>query len=128
MIAVLPKSHRLAKARAVTLEELRSEKLILSANGLGPELGDHLIRRMATSGALLDIQLQKVGQCDLVNMVVRGFGVTITVGKLTRSPPDDIVLIPLAGRNVVTIHAAWMQSNPNPALSGLVRLAQRIAV
>lgn len=127
LFAVLSIAHRLAGAQTASLEELRSERLMLSAGGMGPELADHLNRRMTKSGGPLDLQLHRVGQCDLVNMVARGFGVTIVVGQLTRTPPDDVVLIPLAGRNAVTIHAVWLESNPNPALNGLLKIARQIA-
>jgi len=50
MIAVLPKSHPLADARIVSLEELRLESFILSDGGLGPDIENHLVRRLAKWG------------------------------------------------------------------------------
>lgn len=124
MIVVLPQSHRLAGARALMLEELCAEHIILSAGGLGPEIAAHLTRRTAKSGAEPNIHLHRAGQCNLVNMVARGFGATICVGQLPCSASDGVVLVPLAGRNVVSVHAVWMESNPNPALGGLLKIIQ----
>lgn len=121
---VLPKSHGLAQTSALMLEELRSEKLIFSASGVGPEVGDYFVRRMTKSGVEPDLQLHRVGLCDLINMVVCGFGVTIVVGQLPRVAPEEVVLIPLAGRSAIGIYAVWMESNSNPALSSLLDIVR----
>jgi DNA-binding transcriptional LysR family regulator len=120
IIAVLPKSHALAGARRLSLEELRGERFILGANGMGPDLREHLAKRMAKWGVEPKVQLHRVGQCNLINMVALGFGVTIVVGTPPRAATDSVVLVPLAGRNVLSLHAVWTESNPNPALKALL--------
>ncbi|WP_194291206.1 LysR family transcriptional regulator [Agrobacterium tumefaciens] len=123
MQAVLPRSHPQAGARRLSIEELQQEVFILSAGGLGPDIRDYLARRMAKSGTEPRIQLHRANQCDLINMVASGFGVTIAVGR-TRAAIDGIVYIPLAGRSTISVWAIWMDSNPNPALRGLLDIAQ----
>ncbi|MER8777032.1 LysR family transcriptional regulator [Mesorhizobium sp. M0977] len=125
MSVVLPKSHRLAGASRLTLEELRLERFVLCAGGLGPDIKDHLARRMLKWAGEPRIQLHHVGQCNLIDMVARGFGVTIVVGPLPRTETSGVALVPLAGRNVVPLHAIWMESNPNPALKGLLNIVRR---
>ncbi|BCH29803.1 LysR family transcriptional regulator [Mesorhizobium sp. L-8-10] len=124
MTAVLPKSHPLAAAPRLSLEDLRRERFILCAGGLGPDFEEHLLRRMARLGVEPRVQLHRVGQCNLINMVAMGFGVTLVVGPPPRAATDEIALVPLAGRNVVSLGAAWMESNPNPALKRLLDLVQ----
>lgn len=119
---VLPKSHRLAQVGALMLEELRSEKFIFSASGVGPKVRDYLVRHMENSGVQSDLRLHRVGFCDLINMVACGFGVTIVVGQLPRAAPEEVVIIPLAGRSAIGIHAVWVESNSNPALYRLVSI------
>lgn len=125
MIVVLPKSHHLAGERSVTLEELLPDKFILSAGGLGPDIEDHLVRCMSDEGAGPNIQLQRVSQCNLINMVALGFGVTIVVGPLPRAEIDGVVPVTLTSRNVIAIDAIWMESNPNPALKGLLNIVRK---
>lgn len=125
MIVVLPKSHRLATARELGLEELRDERIILSTGGLGPDIAEHLTRRMAKSEVEPNFQLHGVGQFNLVNMVARGFGVTIVVGPLPHTSSEGVVFIPLVGSNVTPLLAVWMESNPNPALKGLLHILGR---
>jgi DNA-binding transcriptional LysR family regulator len=125
MIAVLPKSHGLAGARTVKLDELRSEQFILSAGGLGPDIEGHLVRRMSKTGLGPSIRLQRVSQGNLIDMVAQGFGVTVVVGPLPCVEAYGVALVPLAGRNVVSVHATWMESNPNPALKGFLNIVQK---
>ncbi|RUV96485.1 LysR family transcriptional regulator [Mesorhizobium sp.] len=119
MIAVLPKSHPLAGARRLTLNDLRLEKFILGAGGLGPDIEDHIVARMAKLDVEVKVQLHRVDQSSLIDMVAMGFGVTVTVGSSPRHAPAGVAVVPLAGRNVVSLYAVWMECNPNPALKGL---------
>ena len=128
MIAVLPKSHALAGARRLSFEELRRERFILGASGVGPDLQEHLAKRMTKSGVEPRVQLHRVGQCNLINMVSLGFGVTIVIGTPPRAATDGVVLVPLAGRNVLSLHAVWMESNLNPALKTLLDIVRASAV
>ncbi len=122
LLAVLPRSHSEAGARRLSIEELQLETFILSAGGLGPDIKDYLTRRMTRSDTEPRIQLHRANQCDLINMVASGFGVTIAVGR-TRAI-DGVVFIPLAGRSSISVWAIWMDSNPNPTLRGLLDIAQ----
>lgn len=120
MVVVLPKSHPLAGASRLSLEELRRERFIFETSGLGPEIQEYLKKRMAKWDVEPRVQLHRVGQCNVINMVALGFGVTIIIGPPPRAATDGVVLIPLAGRNVLSLHAVWMESNPNPALRALL--------
>lgn len=124
MAAVLPKSHPLAGARRLNLEELRFERFVLGAGGLGPDIEEHLVRRMAKWGLEPRVQLHRAGQSNLINMVALGFGVTIVVGPPVHPATDGVVLVPLAGRDLMSLHALWMESNPNPALKGLLNIVR----
>lgn len=124
MMAVLPQSHSLANARKLSFEELRRERFILGASGVGPDLQQHLTKRLAKWGVESRVQLNRVGLCNLINMVALGFGVTIVIGTPPRAATDGVVVVPLAGRNVLSLHAVWMESNPNPALKGLLDIVR----
>ncbi len=127
MIAVLPRSHHLAGSRKLSLKDLRLERFILGAGGFGPDIEEYLARRMAKWGVEPRLQLHRVGQCDLINMVALGFGVTIVVGPPPRAAADDVALVPLAGKDVLSLWATWMESNPNPALKGLLDVMRALS-
>ena len=128
LMVALPKAHQFAGARAVMLEELRGDRLILSDGGFGPEVADYIARCAAKSGTEANVQRHQVGECDLINMVARGFGVTIVVGETKASTREDVVLIPLAGRHVLSLYAAWRKTNPNPALKVLLKILEASSV
>lgn len=123
MLAVLPRSHSHAGALRLSIDDLRQESFILSASGLGPDIRDYLTRRMTKLGIEPRIQLHRANPCDLINMVASGFGVSIVVGH-PRATVDDVVFVPMAGRSAISVWAIWMDSNPNPALRGLLDIAQ----
>jgi len=125
MVVAVPKSHPFASARRLRLEELQDEVFILGVGGLGPDIEGYLVRRMAKWSVTPNIQRQQVGPCDLVDMVARGYGATIVVGPLPYSAPPGVALIPLVGKNIMPLHAFWMESNPNPALEGLLKIIRR---
>lgn len=127
MVAVLPKSHPLAEARKLTLNDIRLEEFILGEGGLGPDIEEHIVGRMAKLGAEPRIQLHRVDQRNLIDMVAMGFGVTVTIGCFPRTAPAGVAVVPLAGRNVLSIYAAWMECNPNPALKRLLDIMRRSA-
>ncbi|NTA50033.1 LysR family transcriptional regulator [Agrobacterium tumefaciens] len=123
MLVVLPKSHSQSGARRLSIEDLQQETFNLSAGGPGPDIRDYLTRRMAKLGTELRVQLHRTNQCELINMVASGFGVTIVIGR-PRAAVDGVVFIPLAGRSAISVSAIWMDSNPNPALRALLDIAQ----
>lgn len=125
MVAALPKSHPLAGSRRLHLQELSREQFLLSASSFGPDIENHLTRRMGKLGIEPKIQLHRASLCDLLTMVAKGFGITVLVGPLPPAAPDDVELVPLAGRNVISICAIWMESNPNPALKGLLDILRK---
>jgi len=124
MMAVLPKSHPLASARKVSFEDLLQERFIFGASGMGPDLQEHLAKRLATWCIEPRVQLHRVGYCNLINMVALGFGVTLIIGAPPRAVADGVAVVPLAGRNVLSLHAMWMESNPNPALKALLDIVR----
>lgn len=124
MIAVLPKAHRLAHARELALDELHTERLILSAWGIGPDIEEELLKGTARRGLKSQVQLHRAGQCNLVNMVGMGFGVTITAGSPFKTTIGSVVLVPLAA-SVISMHAVWVESNRNPALKALIAVLRK---
>lgn len=124
MMAVLPTSHPLADAHELSLDELHLDRFILGANGIGPDLREHLAQRAPKRGVEPRVQLHRVGHCNLINMVALGFGVTIAIGPPPRATTDGVVPVPLTRRDVMPLYAVWMDSNPNPALKGLLDIVR----
>lgn len=127
LIAVLPASHSLAGERRLDLERLRAEHFILCAEGLGPDIEEYLVAHMARWDAKPRIQMHRVSQCDLVSMVAMGFGPTITIGHPQGAGTGGVASIPLTGKNLISLHAVWMEGNRNPTLEGLLSVLRGLA-
>lgn len=127
MVAILPKTHHLAQACRASFADLSQESFILSEGGMGPDLCEHLVSRMKQLGVQPKLQLHRVGQSTLIDMVTMGFGITISVRALPNGADRALALLPLVGRNVVSLHVGWMESNPNPALKHLLEIVERCA-
>lgn len=125
IVAVLPKSHSAAGARSLSLKDLENENFILCASSTGPELHNYLEKRMARRGLKLRAQLHPVSECNLIDMVALGLGITIGIGRQLGTATDGVVIVPLAGKNVLPLNAVWLESNPNPALKRLLAILQR---
>lgn len=128
MIAVLPKSHRLAKCPSLTLAQLRSEHFILSSGGLGEETAQYLREHLPGIGNELSLNLHHVGQLDLVQMVACGFGLTIVLENALPPSLEDVVLIPLLAHARVPITVLWMEANSNPALRVLLDILRQSTI
>lgn len=125
---VVPKSHSLAGAtRSLEPDELRSENFIFRAGGIGPDLAAYLKHGMFPSGGEPKTQSYRIDQCDLINMVARGFGVTAVMGTLPLSMGEDVVAVPLSGRSTIPVFAIWWAGNTNPVLKVLLRIARRFS-
>ncbi|BCH27870.1 hypothetical protein MesoLjLb_76550 [Mesorhizobium sp. L-8-3] len=87
---------------------------------MGPDLEEYLVTRMARWNVKPKVHIHSVCQCNLINMVAMGFGVTLAIGRPPGASSDGVALVPLTGRNVMSLQAIWMETNPNPALKRLL--------
>lgn len=125
IVVVLPRSHALSRARALTLEDLREERILLRSDGLGPDIADYLARWATSWGTPLAVEFHGVDQLSLIAMAARGFGVTISVGIDRCTTIEDVIFVPLAGGDVIPLYAVWQEANANPGLERLVEILRR---
>ncbi|KQM66533.1 MULTISPECIES: LysR family transcriptional regulator [unclassified Sphingomonas] len=81
IFVAVPSSHSLSGQTEVSWGDIAKERFILSAGGPGPEIHDYLIKRLSAPGFRLDIRIHRVGRENLMNMVARGFGLTLTTAS-----------------------------------------------
>lgn len=125
LAVVLPRSHPLATTAKLALEDLRLEHFVLSAGGWGPDIRGYLMGRMAEWAVEPRVRLQRVDQCNLIEMVAVGLGVSIAVASRLLDCRDDVALVPLAETKILSLYAIWMESNANPALRILLDIIQK---
>jgi DNA-binding transcriptional LysR family regulator len=125
IVAVMPRSHPMAGRNAILPVDLVSERLILTAGGFGPEVAQYLVRYLAPHGHQPTLQMQQVGQYDLLSMVARGLGITVAFDQPSPMVPGGLSLVPLADASPVPINAAWETSNSSPLLRQMRKVVRR---
>lgn len=113
----LPSKHPLAVNAELTWNDIREERFIISSGGHGPIIQDFLITRLSRIGFHPDIRPQGVGRENLMNLVGRGFGLTLTSASVVETIFPGVVFRPIAGDDeMVPCCALWSNGNSNPAL------------
>lgn len=125
MVVVLPRAHRLKQSPTVLMEELKPEQLIFGAGALARKVAGYIYCQMARSGAEPDIKLHDIGPFDVVDMVARGCGITVAVGKFPHLGSDSVAYVPLGKQHFISVHAVWFGSNGNMALRNFLRYVRR---
>ncbi|WP_427144797.1 LysR substrate-binding domain-containing protein [Rhizobium pisi] len=128
LFVALPARHPLATREVVTWSELRDELFLVSADVHGPDVYGVIIRHVSELGFQPAVSTHKIGRENLINMVARGYGVTL-VGSSTLGVtyPGVIFRGINSGTSEVGWNAIWSASNQNPLLSRVLDLTALIA-
>ncbi|QNA86683.1 LysR family transcriptional regulator [Sphingomonas sp. So64.6b] len=123
----LPETHRLASATEISWQDVRDEPFIVGVGGPGPEIEDYLVKRLSSPGFRPVIDAHRVGRENLINMVAKGFGLTLTTDSTLGTAFAGVVFRPMAGNSdIVPSSAIWSTGNPNPALKHLLHLGRQM--
>lgn len=113
----LPDCHRAATTSSVEWEKIRGETFLVTADAAGPEIEDYLVRRLSGPGFRPRIAVHHVGRENLLNMVARGFGITLTTNSTLGAVYPGVCFQPIGGsEDTVCSSVVWSDSNQNPAL------------
>jgi len=129
LMVALPKDHTLAKTDGVTFgvtwRELISETFLVRYDGDGPQMQDHIIRRLAQWGRRPNIQRRNVQRDNLMRMVADGDGITLAFEAAARVPIHGITFKPILDEpEPIIFSAVWSPFNRSPLLRDLLDLAQ----
>jgi DNA-binding transcriptional LysR family regulator len=129
VIAVLPSRHPLSGAKDVDWQDLKEEIFIVSRDPPGPQVHDHIVRRLAVLGHSPSIERYGVGRETLMHLVALGFGVTLVSEAGTAASYPEVVFRPLSTStdDVAPYSAIWLPGNDNPALRRFLSLARSMS-
>lgn len=127
MIA-LAAAHPLAIADVIAWADLAPEAFLLPVAGVGPQLFEHIVRRMAERARSPRVRRCDVGHDTLMQMVAAGEGVTLVSESFRHMNGPGIVLLPIADETEpARFSAIWSPHNRNPALLNLLDLATQMS-
>ncbi len=127
IFAALPISHSLALSSRLTWEDLRHETLLVRADGSGPEVEGIIVRHLSSPGFRPKITVQYVGRENLLNMVGRGYGLTLVTSSAMGAIYPGVHFIPIAPAEIARWSIVWSTNNTNPALNRLLKMSAEIA-
>lgn len=128
LVVALPEDHRCASGGVVAWRDVRDEIFLVSAEAAGPEMQDYLVRQLYGLGFHPRISVQQVGRENLLNMVAKGFGLTLTTYSTLGAIYPGVVFLPIgAATETVGSSVVWSTSNRNPALKRLLEIGKELA-
>jgi DNA-binding transcriptional LysR family regulator len=124
----LPEKHVLASTSDVDLKDVRGEVFLVTADAAGPEIEDFLVRKLSRPGFRPKILIQRVGRENLMHMVAKSFGITLTTCSTLGAQYPGVSFLPIRdATEAVSSSVVWSMNNENPALKRLLDLAGALA-
>jgi len=128
LFVALPRRHQLTEGSSVAWGQIRDETFLVAANAHGPEVERIIIRQLSSLGFRPRISIQGVGRENLMNMVAKGFGLTVVASSTLGTDYPGVSFLPLKpATEVVRSSIVWSVSNMNPALKRLLELSTMLA-
>jgi DNA-binding transcriptional LysR family regulator len=128
-LAVLPRSHRLARRRLIPLEQLSAEHFILFPRHLGPRLYDPIVAACQQSGFSPAVVQEAMHIPTIVSLVAAGVGIALLPESVRELRWRGIVYRDLAGSTARTaIALASRSAEESAAAKSFIITAKRAFV
>lgn len=120
----LPDDHRLTGQDTITWLDLADETFLVRRDGSGPQVFEHVVRRISERERSPRIRRCDVARDTLMGLVAAGDGITLTSETTTRMSFPGVLFRPIADEpETARFSAVWSPHNRNPALLNLLDLA-----
>ena len=127
-VIAVPVRHPLATAESFEWLDLASETFLVRQGGAGPQLLNHITRRIAERDRTPNIRRCDVGRDTLMHMVADDEGVTLTTEAATHVPFPGVAFRMIADEaEQARFSAVWSPQNRSQALKNLLDLATEMA-
>lgn len=123
LFVAMPSADALARKRAISWDDLRDRRFVVSEGELGPELHACLVKNLAGPGCGPAVTRHAVSRDNLMSLVALDQGLTLTSEASTAARFPGVTYRPLRSE-VLPFSAIWSRTNANPALRRLMGLAR----
>ncbi|WP_207303505.1 LysR substrate-binding domain-containing protein [Komagataeibacter xylinus] len=128
LVIALPSAHPLATLESLAWADLATENFLVRSGGAGPQVFEHIVRRVAEHGRSPRLQRRDVGRDTLMHMIAAGEGITLTHEAGGHVPFPGIVFRPIDDeKEQARFSAVWSPQNRSPALRNLLDLATHMS-
>lgn len=126
-VAVLPRSHRLARGRRVALGRLAAEPFVLFPRHLGPRLYDPILAACQRAGFSPTVAQEAMHVPTIVSLVAAGVGVALLPDSVRALRWSGVAYRPLEEPTSGTaIALAWRMGEDVPVVRMFAQLSRRI--
>ena len=127
LIAVLPESHPLAAADAISLERLKDEPFVTYPSHFRSVLHDAVEDACAAHGFTPHAAHEVAETATLVSFVAAGLGVSLVPASVRNMTVDGAVYRPLSQDTTrVQLAAAWKRDDNRPALARALDITRQV--
>jgi DNA-binding transcriptional LysR family regulator len=123
VVAVLPRSHKLAKPGPLNPGVLRNEPFVLFPRRLGPALHDRLTAFCSRAGFTPNIVQEATQWQTVISLVEAGMGVSLAPGCVRKFRWRGVVYRPLSGITTA-VAACWHEKGLSPTAASFLKLAE----
>jgi DNA-binding transcriptional LysR family regulator len=124
-VAVLPRSHRLAGARAIALVDLASEPFVLIARRVVAAIHDQIVAACVEAGFTAHVVQEATHIHAVVSLVAAECGVSLLPKSAAELGVRDVVCKPLKQTSLRTVVAvAHLRTSTSPAVRAFVQSAK----
>ncbi|MBB6458215.1 MULTISPECIES: LysR family transcriptional regulator [Acetobacter] len=128
LMIALPAAHPLVALETLAWADIVKETFLVRQGGAGPQVFEHIVRRVADHGRSPRLQRRDVGRDTLMHMVAAGEGITLTHEAGSHVPFPGIVFRPINDeKEHARFSAVWSPQNRSPALRNLLDLATHMS-
>lgn len=125
-VACVPASHPLARARSISLNALRDERLLVFSRDSSHAFHDRVMAMYAAAGVEPDMRQFSGQVLTLVSMVAAGFGVTVVPECAKRVGVRGVAFPAIGGvKSSPTSYFIWNRARTTPALLAFIDVAQK---
>jgi DNA-binding transcriptional LysR family regulator len=125
---VLPCNHPLVEREVITWFDLVLETFLVQRHGIGPQVFDHVVRRIAERRASPQIHCRDVGRDTLMHMIAAGDGITLLPRIACYGQPSGVTFREINDETEqAELYAMWSPQNCNPAFKSLLDFAGQMA-
>lgn len=128
LMIALPAAHPLAALETLAWADIVKETFLVRQGGAGPQVFEHIVRRVAEHGRSPRLQRRDVGRDTLMHMVAAGEGITLTHEAGSHVPFPGVVFRPIDDeKEHARFSAVWSPQNRSPALRNFLDLAMHLS-
>jgi DNA-binding transcriptional LysR family regulator len=128
LVALLPPEHPLARKKALTIDDLAREQLVMGTYAEWPTLRRIVVDAFQSTGQVMTVAQEAPSLVGILGLVTAGVGITIFTGMPRFCGEQAIVPRPIITDPPVIVesHLAWRRASISSAMRRFIETSQNV--